>query len=111
MTYLSDRRGTYVLHEGPRVRAGIGIPRSQIKPGLTSWANPCPAGLDLADHIRDHAGNLTRRRPGFRDRLIGEAVRKRPDVGSPAAELLDHADEDQVLDWVDPEPCARGPAP
>ena len=111
MTYLSDRRGTYVPHEGPRVRAGIGIPRSQMKSGLTSWANPCPAGPDLANHQRDNACCLAGRGGGFRDRLIGEPVRQRPDVGSPTAELLDHADENQVLDGIDPEPGARGPAP
>ena len=54
-------------------------------------------------------GGLVARR--LEDGLIGELLRHRPQVGPLLAELLDHADEDEVLDRVDPEPGAGRAAP
>ena len=47
----------------------------------------------------------------LRDCRIGQLSGQRPNVGPPTSELLDHADEDQVLDGIDPEPGSSRAAP
>ena len=48
---------------------------------------------------------------GVDDGLVRETPRQRTHVRNALAELLNHANEDEILDRIDPEPGSGGAAP